>query len=73
MSAYIPVIIWFISAIMCFYIARMRLVKLTFIRNLLVVLLGPLALPLVFFAKPDQPQQARRCNESSEQPPPSHG
>ncbi len=53
MSAYIPVIIWLISAVICIYIARIRHVKPSFPRNLAVVLLGPFAIPLVFLAKPE--------------------
>ncbi len=41
MGAYIPVVIWLVSAIVCFYIARERNVKPSFIRNLIVVVLGP--------------------------------
>jgi hypothetical protein len=51
MSAYIPAIIWLVSAVACIYIANKRHVKPSFVRNLIVVLLGPFAIPLVFFAK----------------------
>ena len=53
MAAYMPVIIWFGSAIICIFIAKTRNVKPTLIRNLIVLLLGPLAIPLVFFVKPE--------------------
>lgn len=53
MTAYLPAIVWVISAIVCYYIAKVRKVKLNLIRNLIVVFLGPLAIPLVFFVKPE--------------------
>ena len=55
MAAYMPVIIWVISAISCHCIAKARKVKPNFIRRLIVALLGPLAIPLVFMVKPDVP------------------
>ncbi len=54
MAAYIPAIIWIISAIVCYYIAKARKIKSNFIRKLIVVLLGPLAIPLVFLIKPER-------------------
>ncbi len=60
MSAYIPVIIWLISAVICLYIARIRHVKSSFLRNLFVVLLGPFAIPLVFFAKPETTLESKQ-------------
>jgi hypothetical protein len=53
MAAYVPVIIWIVSAIFCHYIAQARNVKLNLVRRLFVVFLGPLAIPLVFLAKPE--------------------
>ena len=53
MVAYVPVIIWLVSAIICLYIARTRNVKPTIIRRLIVIVLGPLAIPLTFFVKPE--------------------
>ncbi len=58
MSAYIPVLVWLISAGICYYIAKRRNVKSTFLWRLAVVLLGPLAIPLIFFAKTEKPIQA---------------
>jgi len=52
MVAYVPAIVWIISAIVCYYIAKARKVKPNLIRNLIVVFLGPFAIPFVFFAKP---------------------
>ena len=56
--AYLPVAIWIVSALICIYIARKRHVKRSLLRNFVVVLLGPFAIPLVFLAKADQPMQA---------------
>ena len=55
MSAYVPVLIWLLSAGICYWIARARHVQPSFFWNAIVVLLGPLAIPLVFFAKPQEP------------------
>lgn len=60
MGAYIPVVIWLVSAIVCIYIARERNVKPSFIRNLIVVVLGAFAIPLVFLAKPEAPMPNSR-------------
>jgi len=54
MAAYVPAIIWIISAIICDYIAKARKVKPNLIQKLIAVLLGPLAIPLAFFAKPEK-------------------
>jgi hypothetical protein len=54
MAAYVPAIIWIISAIMCNYIARARKVKISFMRGLIVLFLGPLAIPLALLTKPDK-------------------
>jgi len=54
MAAYIPAIIWIISAIVCYYIAKARKIKPNLMWKLIVVFLGPLAIPLVFFAKPEK-------------------
>jgi len=53
MAAYIPVILWVVSAIVCSYIAKVRNIKSNFMKRLIVLFLGPLAIPLVFFSKPD--------------------
>lgn len=52
MAAYVPVIIWIVSAVVCHYIAQARNVRSNFVRRLIVVFLGPLAIPLTFLAKP---------------------
>ena len=56
MAAYVPVIIWIVSAIICLYIAQARNVKSNLVRRLIVVFLGPLAIPLAFLAKPENSQ-----------------
>lgn len=54
MAAYMPVIIWIVSAIICYYIARARNVKSNLVRRLIVLFLGPLAIPLAFVVKPEK-------------------
>lgn len=54
MAAYVPVIIWLVSAIICYYIAHARNVKANLVRRLVVVFLGPFAIPLIFLVKPDE-------------------
>lgn len=49
MGAYAFLIIWLVSHIICFYIAKRRNIKLTLLRRLFAVILGPLAIPFVFF------------------------
>ena len=52
MGQFIPVVVWIISAIICYMIAQKRGVEPTLFWNLVVVFLGPLAIPLVFLARP---------------------
>ena len=52
MGAYYPLVIWLAAAAVCGFIASYRGVKATASRQLVVALLGPLAIPLVFFMKP---------------------
>ncbi|MBL4851254.1 MAG: hypothetical protein JKY90_03095, partial [Gammaproteobacteria bacterium] len=44
MATYVPAIIWIISAIVCYYIAKVRKVKPNLVRNFIVVFLGPLVI-----------------------------
>ena len=53
MATFVPVIIWVVSAVICHYIARARNVKPNLMRRLIVVVFGPLAIPLVFLVKPE--------------------
>ena len=58
MTAYIPALIWLVSAVVCMYIAKRRHVRLTAIRAMLVTLIGPFAIPLALIAKPEKFTQA---------------
>jgi hypothetical protein len=51
MNPYIPAIVWLISAVVCLYIARARHVRPTLVWKLVVVILGPFAIPLIFLAR----------------------
>ena len=51
MDKYMPVLVWVISAMICYYIAAARNVKPSLFWKLIVVVLGPLAIPLLFLAK----------------------
>ena len=53
MGAYIPFLVWLIAGYICFLIARKRNVKPTVFRTLIVVFLGPLAIPLVYLFRPE--------------------
>lgn len=55
MSTYILTVAWVLSNIFCIYIAKIRHVNPTLTWRLFAVILGPLAIPLVFFAKPEKP------------------
>ena len=52
MGAYYALLIWLVAAAVCGLIARYRGVKATASRQVVVALLGPLAVPLVFLMKP---------------------
>ena len=54
MGAYIPALVWLISAFICAYIAKKRHVEANLFWNLVVVFLGPFAIPLVFLARPSK-------------------
>jgi hypothetical protein len=58
MTAYIPALIWLLSAVICLRIAKRRHVKPTAIKAMLVALLGPIAIPLVLVAKSETFNQA---------------
>ena len=51
-TAYIPVLIWLLSAVVCHLIAKQRLLKRTAIKNMIVALIGPFAIPWFLIAKP---------------------
>ena len=56
MGAYIPFLVWLISAVICDRIANKRNVKVTLLRTLVVIFLGPFAIPLVYLFKPETAQ-----------------
>jgi hypothetical protein len=58
MTAYIPALIWLLSAVVCLRIAKRRHVRLTAIRAMLVALIGPIAIPLMLVAEPEKFNQA---------------
>lgn len=58
MTAYIPALIWLLSGVVCFSIAKRRRVKQTAIKAMLVTLLGPIAIPWVLVAEAERFDQA---------------
>nr|WP_314635468.1 hypothetical protein [uncultured Janthinobacterium sp.] len=58
MTAYLPALIWSLSAFACFFIAKRRHVRTTAFKACLVTVLGPLAIPFVLAARPENRGQA---------------
>ncbi|MGK5035505.1 hypothetical protein [Janthinobacterium sp. LB3P118] len=58
MSTYLPALIWSLSAFACLYIAKRRCLKTTVLRAVLVVFLGPFAIPFVLAASPETRHRA---------------
>lgn len=58
MTAYIPALIWTLSAVVCLYIAKRRHVKPTTAWAMVVAILGPVAIPLALLARPEKSNQA---------------
>ena len=54
MATYAPVIIWVIGAMLCYYIAKARKVKINLFWSIAIVILGPFAIPLMFLAESEQ-------------------
>ncbi|WP_133991082.1 hypothetical protein [Janthinobacterium sp. 75] len=54
MSTYLPALIWSLSAFVCLFIAKRRSLKTTAVRAILVVFLGPFAIPFVLAARPEK-------------------
>jgi len=52
---YFPALVWIVGACLCSYIAKKRGVKTTIPRTLVAVVLGPLAIPLIFLAPVEKP------------------
>ena len=55
MTAYLPALIWSLSAFACLFIAKRRALRITAIRAILVTFLGPFAIPFVLAARPGMP------------------
>lgn len=53
MDAHIPAIVWLIGMAICAWIAHRRNVHPTLFWRIFVVFLGPLAIPFMFFIKPE--------------------
>jgi hypothetical protein len=53
MTTYLPALSWSLSAFACLVIAKRRSLKTTAVRAILVVFLGPFAIPFVLAARPE--------------------
>ncbi|MFV1984047.1 MAG: hypothetical protein ACC657_10955 [Thiohalomonadales bacterium] len=51
MSMYILSFIWLISAGICYFIAKRKNIRLTVVWNIIFVLLGPIAIPIIMMTK----------------------
>lgn len=58
MSENLPALIWLLSNVVCLVIAKRRHVRITAIKAMAAVLLGPIAIPWVLVAKPEKFEQA---------------
>jgi hypothetical protein len=58
MTAYLPALIWSLSAFACLFIAKRRALRVTAIRAVLVTCVGPFAIPFVLAAKNGKRAQA---------------
>lgn len=52
-TAFIPALIWLLSAVVCHLIAKRRSLKRTAIKDMIVALIGPFAIPWFLIAKPE--------------------
>ncbi|MGX9712997.1 hypothetical protein ACWYXJ_01935 [Janthinobacterium lividum] len=52
MTAYLPALLWSLSAFACMCIAKRRQIRTTAVRAVLVTFFGPFAIPFVLAAKP---------------------
>ncbi len=57
MAAYVLVIIWVVSSIICHYIAQSRNVKPNMVQRVIAVILGPFAIPLTFLVQPENKKE----------------
>lgn len=55
MDAYIPTLVWLLGMAVCAIIAKKRNITPTLFRRMLVVVLGPFAIPLIFLFRPEEP------------------
>lgn len=53
-TAYIPPLIWLLSAVACHLIAKRRHLKKTAIKDMIIALIGPFAIPWFLIAKPEK-------------------
>ena len=53
-TAYIPPLIWLLSAVACHLIAKRRHLKKTAIKDMIIALIGPFAIPWFLMAKPEK-------------------
>ncbi|WP_426105981.1 hypothetical protein [Massilia sp. TSP1-1-2] len=53
MNAYLPALVWLLSNVICLGIAKHRNVKETALRTMTAALLGPMAIPWVLLAAPE--------------------
>ena len=51
-TAYLPVLIWLLSAVACHVIAKRRFLKRSAFKDMTVALIGPFAIPWFLLAKP---------------------
>lgn len=54
MTAYVPALIWLLSAVACHLIAKRRHLKKTAIKDMIIALIGPFAIPWFLVAKPEK-------------------
>jgi hypothetical protein len=57
MTAYLPALIWSLSAVACLIIAKRRHLKINAVKAMVVIVLGPVAIPFVLAAKPQSANQ----------------
>ena len=53
MGAYIPFIVWLAGIAVCALIAYYRKIRTNLFWRVFVIFLGPLAMPFMFFIRPD--------------------
>lgn len=66
MSMYIPVIVWMLSAGICYYIAKRKNIKPAVLWNLTFVFLGPIAIPIILLIKSKKHEINGDVNKNTE-------